>query len=62
MVRITQASCTSKLMMPRMRPANIANAWLYFKPTLRGIGFSFQLAITTPRMNLIGYGTATAQS
>ena len=28
----------------------------------RGIGYSFQLAITTPRINLIGYGTATAQS
>ena len=27
-----------------------------------GIGYSFQLAITTPRINLIGYGTATAQS
>ena len=35
---------------------------LFFKWTPRGIGFSFQLAITTPRMNLIGYGTATAQS
>ena len=29
---------------------------------MRGIGYSFQLAITTPRINLIGYGTATAQS
>ena len=28
----------------------------------RGIGNSFQLAITTPRLNLIGYGTASAQS
>ena len=28
----------------------------------RVIGYSFQLAITTPRINLIGYGTATAQS
>ena len=27
-----------------------------------GIGYSFQLAITAPRINLIGYGTATAQS
>ena len=35
---------------------------LYFKPTARGIGYSFQLAITTSRINLIDYGTATAQS
>ena len=27
-----------------------------------GIGYSFQLAITAPRMDLIGYGIATAQS
>ena len=35
---------------------------LYCKVSVLGIGYSFQLAITTPRMNLIGYGTATAQS
>ena len=34
----------------------------YFRSTPRGIGYSFQLAITAPRLNLIGYGTATAQS
>ena len=34
----------------------------YFRLSARGIGYSFQLAITTPRINLIGYGTATAQS
>jgi len=34
----------------------------YFRASARGIGYSFQLAITTPRINLIGYGTATAQS
>ena len=33
-----------------------------FRASARGIGYSFQLAITTPQMNLIGYGTATAQS
>ena len=33
-----------------------------FRASARGIGYSFQLAITTPRMNLIGYGTATALS
>ena len=33
----------------------------YFMPPVRGIGYSFQLAITTPRIDLIGYGTATAQ-
>ena len=27
----------------------------------QNIGYSFQLAITAPRLNLIGYGTATAQ-
>lgn len=34
----------------------------YCRPPVRGIGYSFQLAITAPRINLIGYGTATAQS
>ena len=34
----------------------------YCRSLVRGIGYSFQLAITTPRINLIGYGTATAQS
>ena len=34
----------------------------YCRSSVRGIGYSFQLAITTPRINLIGYGTATAQS
>ena len=35
---------------------------LYFKSSMRDIGKSFQLAITTPRLDLIGYGTTTAQS
>ena len=35
---------------------------LYFKSSWRGIGKSFQLAIIAPRINLIGYDTATAQS
>jgi len=34
----------------------------FFRETARGIGYSFQLAITTPPINVIGYGTATAQS
>ena len=34
----------------------------FFTSSLRGIGESFQLAITTPRLGLIGCGTATAQS
>lgn len=34
----------------------------YFTPSVRGIGSSFQLAITAPQINFIGYGTATAQS
>ena len=33
-----------------------------FQAVLRGIGKSFQSAITAPRMNLTGYGNATAQS
>ena len=33
-----------------------------FQVVLRGIGKSFQSAITAPRINLIGYGNATAQS
>jgi len=34
----------------------------YFRASALGIGYSFQPAITTPRINLIGFGTATAQS
>ena len=34
----------------------------YFKSFLRGIGKSFQSAITAPRVNLTCYGNATAQS
>ena len=34
----------------------------FFTSSSLGIGISFQLAITTPRLDLIGYGTATAQS
>ena len=34
----------------------------YFRLLARGIGYSFQLAITTSRIYLIDYGTATAQS
>ena len=33
----------------------------YFTSSVQGIGISFQLAITTPRINLTGYGTAAAQ-
>ena len=42
--------------------SEIASADPYFRTTPRGIGYSFQLAITAPRMALIGYGIATAQS
>ena len=35
--------------------------WSFTSSSL-DIGISFQLAITTPRLDLIGYGTATAQS
>ena len=33
-----------------------------FQVVLRGIGNRFQSAITAPRMNLTGYGNATAQT
>ena len=43
------------------RPSKIAKQAV-FQAVLRGIGKSFQSAITAPRMNLTGYGNATAQS
>ena len=43
------------------KPPNIAQPQI-FHAVQRDIGKSFQLAITTPRLNLIGYGNATAQS
>lgn len=46
---------------PLRRPQNIAKPTV-FHVVLRDIGKSFQLAITTPRLDLIGYGNATAQS
>ena len=42
-------------------PTKIAKPTV-FQIVLRGIGKSFQSAITAPRMHLIGYGNATAQS
>ena len=42
-------------------PPKIAKPTL-FQVVLRGIGKSFQSAMTAPRMNLTGYGNATAQS
>ena len=42
-------------------PSKIAKPTV-FQVILRGIGKSFQSAITAPRMNLTGYGNATAQS
>ena len=46
---------------PQRRPQNIAKPTV-FHVVLRDIGKSFQLAITTSRLNLIDYGNATAQS
>ena len=43
---------------PRMDRQKLQAGWA----VLRGIGKSFQSAITAPRMNLTGYGNATAQS
>ena len=43
------------------RPSKIAKPTV-FQVVLRGIGKSFQSAITAPRMNLTGYDNATAQS
>ena len=42
------------------RPSKIAKPAV-FQAVLRGIGRSFQSAITAPRVNLTGYGNATAQ-
>ena len=42
------------------RPSKIAQPTV-FQVVSRGIGKSFQSAITAPRMNLTGYGEATAQ-
>lgn len=46
---------------PWQGPPNIATPAI-FQAVVRDIGESFQLAITTPRLYLIGYGNATAQS
>ena len=43
------------------RPSKIAEPAV-FQAVLRGIGKSFQSAITAPRMNLTGYDNATAQN
>ena len=42
-------------------PSKIAKPTV-FQVVLRGIGKSFQSAITAPRVDLTGYGSATAQS
>ena len=52
------------------KPTVIAQIWafrnclrqLYFKSKWRGIGYSFQLAITAPLYSITGYCIATAQS
>ena len=44
------------------RLAKIANPDRFSSRDRGVLGYSFQLAITAPRINLIGYGTATAQS
>ena len=46
---------------PANGPSKIAQPAV-FQAVWRGIGKSFQSAITAPRMNLTGYGNATAQS
>ena len=49
-------------MLPRGRGYHKLQRRLYFKPSMRGIGYSFQLAITTSQINFTDYGIATAQS
>ena len=51
----------SKFVGSTYGPSKIAKPAV-FQAVLRGIGKSFQSAITAPRMNLTGYGNATAQS
>ena len=46
---------------PVYEPAKIAKPTV-FQVVLRGIGKSFQSAITAPRLHLTGYGNAAAQS
>ena len=46
---------------PQGRSAQIAMPTV-FQVVMRDIGKSFQLAITTSRLDLIDYGNATAQS
>ena len=54
-------SFTSHFMRLALEPSKIAQPTV-FQVVVRGIGKSFQSAITAPRLNLTGYGNATAQS
>ena len=54
-------SFTSHFMRLALEPSKIAQPTV-FQVVVRGIGKSFQSAITAPRLNLISYGNATAQS
>ena len=54
-------NCSEFMVGSTYGPSKIAKPAV-FQAVLRGIGISFQSAITAPRMNLTGYGNATAQS
>ena len=49
------------LIWSRWGPSKLATPAL-FQAVVRDMGKSFQLAVTTSRLNLIDYGNATAQS
>ena len=55
-------SSAIKLVIALVRAYKNCERRPYCRSTPLGIGYSFQLAITAPRLNLIGYGIATAQS
>ena len=54
--------CLHQVLIGSRRSSQKLLMGLYFKSQKRGIGYSFQLAITAPPLNVTGYGTATAQS
>ena len=50
------------IMIAQVRAFRNCLSQRYFTSTRRGIGYSFQLAITAPLYSIIGYCIATAQS
>ena len=59
--RCSQVTICFSLVGSMYGPTKIAKPTV-LQAVLRGIGKSFQSAITAPRIRLTGYGNATAQS